>query len=357
MADARFGIGLYKYYADVAPALARFFRFLLLLPGGDREAGLRDMIGARDHGVLLRGEADYQLHWIYLWYEEQPRRAMALLRGLLKRYPQNPLFRRRIAEIEVEYFHDRGASLDAWLALMADARAGRVASAALALTVARLGAAEQLDARFETDRALELLTPIVQEQPQQPYGAVARATLLQADAYQRLGRRADAIRAYRAALAARPERDIWHIGDRARAGLGRSHDSKRAQAYARSLEGWRAFERGALAAAERALDRSIILAPDDPVTWYRRARVYQRRQQIDRALVAFGRVIGSRPVAPPVVLGPAYFHRGQILEGRGERTAAAAAFHAAARVFGVDDDVRISAERALSRLHSPTAER
>ena len=37
--DAYFGIGLYHYYADVAPAAARMLRWLLLLPGGDRVAG------------------------------------------------------------------------------------------------------------------------------------------------------------------------------------------------------------------------------------------------------------------------------------------------------------------------------
>ena len=38
--DAYFGIGLYRYYADVAPAVAKILRFLLLLPGGNREEGL-----------------------------------------------------------------------------------------------------------------------------------------------------------------------------------------------------------------------------------------------------------------------------------------------------------------------------
>ena len=82
MDDARFGIGLYRYYADIAPAVARFLRFLLLLPGGDRVQGLKDMETVHERGTLLRGEADYQLHWIYLWYENQPKRALELLTGL-----------------------------------------------------------------------------------------------------------------------------------------------------------------------------------------------------------------------------------------------------------------------------------
>ena len=64
--DAYFGMGMYKYYAAVAPAVARFLRTLLLLPGGNREEGLREMLRARNKGRLLQGEADYQLHIIYL---------------------------------------------------------------------------------------------------------------------------------------------------------------------------------------------------------------------------------------------------------------------------------------------------
>ena len=60
LTDAHFGIGLYHYYADVVPAPLKVLRFLLLLPGGDREKGLREMQQARERGQLLRGEADFQ---------------------------------------------------------------------------------------------------------------------------------------------------------------------------------------------------------------------------------------------------------------------------------------------------------
>jgi hypothetical protein len=80
--DAYFGVGMYKYYADVAPAVAKFLRFLMLLPGGDRKEGLDQMLRARSRGRLLQGEADYQLHVIYLWYERQTPRALQLLESL-----------------------------------------------------------------------------------------------------------------------------------------------------------------------------------------------------------------------------------------------------------------------------------
>src|SRR6185503_3320266 len=54
--DAYFGIGLYHYYADVAPAYARLLRWLLLLPGGNRVAGMQEMLRARERAAIFRGE-------------------------------------------------------------------------------------------------------------------------------------------------------------------------------------------------------------------------------------------------------------------------------------------------------------
>src|SRR5262249_10259129 len=132
LTDAYFGIGLYHYYAGVAPAALKMLRWLLLLPGGDREQGLREMLQARDGGALLRGAADYQLHWIYLWYERQPQRALELLRALDARYPSNPVFLQRIGEVEEEYFHDHRASAEAWSRLVARMRAGDALSTRIA---------------------------------------------------------------------------------------------------------------------------------------------------------------------------------------------------------------------------------
>ena len=130
--DAKFGIGLYHYYADVASATAKILRWLLLLPGGNRVQGLREMLEARNRGELLTGEADFQLHWLYLWYERQPDRALSLLQDLDRRYPTNPVFLQRIAEVQNEYFHDHPASAASWTALLARSQAGRSNAAGLA---------------------------------------------------------------------------------------------------------------------------------------------------------------------------------------------------------------------------------
>ena len=87
MADAHFGIGIYEYYADVASAAAKVFRWLLLLPGGDRVKGLEAIDKTRMSGDLLRAEAEYQRYLIDIWYEHKPDEALAILRSLDARYP------------------------------------------------------------------------------------------------------------------------------------------------------------------------------------------------------------------------------------------------------------------------------
>ena len=68
-------------------------------PAATGRRGCATCCSHANSGTLLRGEADYQLHWIYFWYEEQPQRGLAVLQDLHARYPHNPLFPQRIAEV------------------------------------------------------------------------------------------------------------------------------------------------------------------------------------------------------------------------------------------------------------------
>jgi len=353
--DARFGIGLYRYYADIAPAAAKILRFLLLLPGGDRTEGLNDMLLARERGALLRGEADYQLHWIYFWYEEQPQRGLAVLRDLHARYPHNPLFTERIAEVEDEYFHDVSASLAAWQDLLVAAQAGRVHAAPLARARAQLGAAARLDDLYETDRAIDLATAVIADRAAAPYGAQAQAQLLLGGFEDRMGRAHLATAAYRAAIAAAPPRDPAGTADAARTALRRRPDRVTGEAYALSLAGWRAYERGALGEAEQKLDRALALRPEDPVALFRRASVHRARAETDRALILFGRVVAGRPVAPPVFRARAYVERAALLESSHDRAGAIESYRNASRVFGADARTRQLAARAVTRLQAQTS--
>jgi len=219
MADAHFGIGLYRYYADVAPAALRILQWLFLLPGGDRAGGLEEIDRARKSGLLLRSEADYQLHLLYLWYEKRPDSALALLEDLAERHPLNPHFPQAIAELHDVYGRDAEASLRSWQQLFNAARAGRVAKAEMAETAARLGIALQLDRLSRGEEAIEPLRAIISARPSAPFAAVARAHLQLGDVLEHLGRRSDAIASYEAAIVAAGSDDPLRIASRARLAL------------------------------------------------------------------------------------------------------------------------------------------
>ena len=175
MHDAEFGVGMYRYYADVAPAVLRFLRWLLLLPGGNRVAGLQQLERAATQGQLVRGEAQFQIHVLYLWYENKWREALGIVRSLQARYPHNPLFHQIEAEILDGYFHDPAASLRASERLLSLARDRAVHRPALAETVARLNMARQLRVLKQTAAAIAQLDAIIASQPAEPAGALARA--------------------------------------------------------------------------------------------------------------------------------------------------------------------------------------
>jgi len=350
--DAYFGIGLYHYYADVAPVAAKMLRWMLLLPGGDRQAGLREMQRARSGGQVLRSEADYQLHSVYLWYEKQPERALALLRSLHERHPHNPLFLEAAADAEDVHLSDYAASLRTWSALFDDARAHRVAWPELTDVRARLGMARQLDRLSETDVAIDHLRSIVAAAPAAPVGALAEAQLQLGEALDRIGAHDEARAAYDAAVAGAPAGDPLKTAARARTARRRTPDRTTAQAYRLSLEGWRALERSDLAAAGPALDRSLALRPGDQLTRYRRARLLLAQRSERAAIDALEAVIAA-PDTPSHVYAAACLDAAQAHERQGSTLRAIELYELTVSAFGVDPRARNTAQRALARLTKP----
>jgi hypothetical protein len=350
--DAYFGIGLYQYYADVAPAAAKFLRFFLLLPGGDRAEGLAQMRRTHANGRLLQGEADYQLQIIYLWYEKRADLAVALLEGLRARYPGNPIFAAQLADVQERYLHDLTASLATWRGLLAGARDGRVNEADLAAAEARLAIARHLEALAETDAALDQLRALVESRPARPLGTLAAAYLALGDGEDRLGHRDAAVAAYRLAAASAPSPDAADVRGRAAERLRRTPDATRADAYRLSLEGWRRVERGDAVGGEPILARAVALDPRDPVARYRHARALQARRDDTAALAEYDAALAGASAAPAPIAAVAFLDAARLEERLGRREPAIAHYRAASTWFGGGADTRAAAMRALNRLHA-----
>jgi tetratricopeptide (TPR) repeat protein len=350
--DAYFGIGLYQYYADVAPAAAKILRFLLMLPGGDKTEGMARIKRARTQGTLLKGEADYQLQILYLWYERRADLAIELLESLRDRYPGNPLFAAQLADIQDRYLHDTTASLASWRALLAAARDRRVHEAGLAEAQARLGIAQQLEALAQTDLALEQLRAVLHARPAKPAGAMAAAYLALGEGEDRLGHRDAAVASYRLAMTAAPAPDPQAIRQRAADRMKRAPDPVRAEAYRMSLEGLRKFEKGDVAGAESLLARSVLLDPKDGVARYRHGRVLQSKREDAAAIASFEAAIRTSRDCPPPIVAAAYLEAARLHERLARRSQAIDYYRAASTLFGGGADTRDAADRALVRLRA-----
>ena len=74
MHDAEFGIGMYRYYADVAPAIFGSCASCCCCPAAIASTACAQLERAATRGMLVRGEAQYQIHVLYLWYEQKSAR-------------------------------------------------------------------------------------------------------------------------------------------------------------------------------------------------------------------------------------------------------------------------------------------
>jgi tetratricopeptide (TPR) repeat protein len=130
-----------------------------------------------------------------------------------------------------------------------------------------------------------------------------------------------------------------------------------AAAYRLSVQGWRALERGDLAAAERAIDESLTLRPRDPVTRYRQAKLLQAQRAPAEALAIYEAIAAARGATPPTIYAAACVEAARLHEQRGERARAVDLYRTARTVFGADQRTKDAAQRALARLASPPAPR
>jgi tetratricopeptide (TPR) repeat protein len=347
--DARFGLGLYRYYAGTAPRILRMLRWLLLLPGGDRAGGLTLIERSHRAGGLVSSEAAFQLHQIYLWYEGRFADARALVADLSTRYPHSPLFPQIIATIDDVYLNDPAESRRGWEALRALAREGRLHASHVAEARALVALASHLDRLHESDAGIALLDAAL-ALPALPYGLEAQAYLQRGRMFDRLGDRARARADYARAVEAIPPGDPGGIGAAAAIAPRDALAPARARAYRLALEGWRALERGDAALAWTRLDAAWTLDPLNPVTRYRRARVLLARGDAGAAFTEFDHVLTMRPLAPAAIRLAASLDAAVLAERFEQPARAYALYLQASRVDGADRRLRDHAAREAARL-------
>ena len=350
LVDAQFGLGLYEYYADIAPTAAKILRVLMMLPGGDRARGLARMQRTRQTGQLLADEAAFQLHVVYFWYENRAADALALLGELVRRHPRNPYFHRAVADAEAVYLHDTSASLGSWRELTRLADTNGVNEGALARPEAHLGYATALDALGDTDLALTELTRLRASAPLLPWGITNRVALALGRAHDRLGQRAEAEALLRQVVASTARNDPLGLGEAARRVLQRPTPEPKGRAHRIGLEAWRAFTADPSAPVLSRFEEAITLDPDNGVTRLHYARVLTARQRIAPAIAELDAVLAAAKTTPAPTIAEAALLTGRLREQQRDPANAILAYRRAAATFGAAAETRNAATRAIERL-------
>jgi len=100
--DAYLGVGIYNYFEATLPTYVKMLRFLILLPGGDRELGLQQLQTAADKGEITKGEAQFHLAKnLSRNNERQYEKSLETFRTLVREYPENPLWKLLVGGLEI----------------------------------------------------------------------------------------------------------------------------------------------------------------------------------------------------------------------------------------------------------------
>lgn len=342
--DAAFGLGLYDYYADVLPRLAKVVRFLVGLPGGDRERGLRRIETATRTAVFYRTEAEIQLFLIHADYEDEPDRALGEIRTLRNRYPDAPLWSLRLAE-QARRMGLYGASAAAARDVVDAAAAGRTNYGPVAEGLARVSLAEALVLDLRPGEAREALVPLLDHAPTP--ALAARAALLAGRALELEGRRLDAEPLYR-----RASRDAG-LGRDAERALAAPLSPARVTAVPALAEGRRLFAAGRFALAALAYRRALTAWPRSVEAALGVADNLLRNGERTWSAEVVGRMATLERPDPPWARPWSRLLLGEVLDLEGDRERAVAAYREVLRRPLGRDDLKRRAEDLLDHRFRP----
>ena len=179
--DAYLTLGLYNYYADIAPAFVKVLRVLLLLPSGSRTEGLKQLERASREGDLFAAVADGALATIYGSLENRFEQAIPIAERYEKRYPGNSDIRLGLALL---YAHPTVEAYDL-AAAQYQAILTKATTSSRRHTYDRqratLGLANLRRTQWRLDEAIQLLGPLIEQPMDKPTWLAPTARLRRAN--------------------------------------------------------------------------------------------------------------------------------------------------------------------------------
>lgn len=296
--DAYLTLGLYNYYAGIAPTFVKVLRVLLFLPGGNRTEGLAQIEKAAREGGLFAPVAQGLLGILYGTIEGRLPDALTTGERLAARYPRNALVRLWLAQIyahpTVEAYSRAEAEYRAVLQTATSASARHVSERHRAIQ----GMAALRRSQWRLDEAVQLLTPAIDQRIRRP-AWVYPTLLLQRASYRMLlndpGAADDARR-----VAADPELRKWRNEARE---LSREIDAWRhrpaeAALYVQLIPGNRLVAEDRWEEARAFYDRLAAAHPGDWQIRFRLAALEFARGEYGAAAAGLEAIVSTRERLP-----------------------------------------------------------
>jgi tetratricopeptide (TPR) repeat protein len=102
MADATAALGMYNYYVDTLSGAVKILRFLMGIPGGSKEEGIRQLQLGADQGVLMKVDARFYLAKNLRTFDLRYQQALDVATPLIDRYPRNPTYQLLVGNLDAE---------------------------------------------------------------------------------------------------------------------------------------------------------------------------------------------------------------------------------------------------------------
>ncbi len=88
MIDANMGKGIFDYYVATLPAMVRVLAFIGM--GGNPDVGIQELENAASNGTYARTPSKLFLMQIYMEQQNNPEKALVVLKDLREEYPKSP---------------------------------------------------------------------------------------------------------------------------------------------------------------------------------------------------------------------------------------------------------------------------
>jgi tetratricopeptide (TPR) repeat protein len=227
--DAATVLGAYLFYADTLPGFFKFIRWLIRVPGGDREKGLELLReGAAGRGYTYP-DAELVLAVTYYLFDGDFENSRQMLQDARKSYARHPWvveYSSSLAFLHPEMTGSTIASLTGVVDGWGENTRGWDESVRYRLTWSRAQMYRQLGGY---DRALEDMEQLVDESPAVPFWVAPHAHVAAIELAGDLGRTGDVDRLCRKV----PDDQRYRgVRDRAESACGRASDSHDAAVFA-----------------------------------------------------------------------------------------------------------------------------